>query len=261
MLTINKYLPSVLLGMAGLILWQTTVVMAKVPEYLVPSPVEVAQAFIAHKGDMLGDLWVTLRIALTALLLSIVIGAGIAVVMVQNKWLENALFPYVILIQVTPIVALAPLIVLLVKDTFWALVMASVLIAIFPIIANTTLGLKSVPQQLVILFRMYGAGRMQRLGKLQVMVALPYFLGGLKIASGLSIVGAVVGGFVAGTSGANSGLAYDILQDGYNLQVAAMFASVGLLTVSGVLMFGMTEWINWILLRKWHDSMTGGVVP
>ncbi|MHB1527531.1 MAG: ABC transporter permease [Candidatus Dormibacteria bacterium] len=251
----KKYLPAIGVGFFVLLVWQGIVYTMSIPKYLFPSPLNVILALRKHGFYMLVNLSITMEIAVTAFVISVVVGVVTSFVMVQSQKLENAIFPYVIIVQVTPIVALAPLIVLLVKDTFWALVLCAVLISIFPVISNTTLGLKSVSPGLIALFKMYQAGRWQTLLRLRVKSALPYFFGSLKITAGLSIVGAVVGGFVAGTSGANSGLAYDILQDGYNLEVSQMFASVFLLAVAGVAFFALMTFVNWFFLHKWHDSV------
>ncbi len=250
-----RYFPAFGLGLGGLIIWQIIVDYFDIPKYLFPSPVNVLNSFFAHGGDMLIHLGVTMEIAVSAFFIAVVVGVGIAFIMVQNEKLENAIFPYVIIIQVTPVVALAPLIVLLINDTFWALVLCAFLIAIFPVISNTILGLKSVPPELMILFKMYNAGKVQTFLRLRIMNALPYFFGSLKITSGLSIVGAVVGGFVAGSTGSNSGISYDILQDGYNLEVSRMFCSVFLLSIAGILFFSVTSYFNWLFLRKWHESL------
>jgi NitT/TauT family transport system permease protein len=249
-----KFYPAISLGFVVLILWQCIVQLLQVPIYLFPTPLDILAALEQHGRSMLGDLLVTIEIALCGFSLAVLLGGAIAVLMVMNKRVENAIFPYVIIVQVTPIVALAPLIVLLIKDTFWSLVFISLLISIFPIVSNTTLGLKSVPDGLLSVFNLYHASKSQIMFRLRFMSALPYFLGSLRISSGLSLVGAVVGGFVAGSTGGNSGIAYDILQDGYNLEVAQLFASVLLLAVTGICFFMIISVVNWRILHRWHES-------
>ncbi len=166
------------------------------------------------------SLSVTLGIALTALAIATLVGTAIALVFVQSRWIEMSFFPYAVLLQVTPIVAIAPLIIIWVKDTRVALVLCAVVVAIFPIISNTTLGLRSVDHGLLDLFRMCRASRWQVLTRLRIPSALPYFFGGLRIASGLSLIGAVVAEFVAGTGGQGAGLAYQILLAGHAAQRA-----------------------------------------
>ncbi|VDA50327.1 Riboflavin transport system permease protein RibX [Klebsiella pneumoniae] len=161
----------------------------------------------------------TLKITLISFLLSIVIGAAVAFILVQNRFVETALFPYIVFLQVTPIVAIAPLIIIWVKDATLSLVVCATLMAVFPIISNTTQGLRSVSPGLLSYFRLNHASRWQTLVRLRIPSALPYFFGALRISSGLSLIGAVVAEFVAGTGGTNTGLAYQILQAGYQLDI------------------------------------------
>ncbi|MBU2774848.1 ABC transporter permease [Acidithiobacillus ferrooxidans] len=251
---VHKFYPAIVLGIFVLGVWQIAVQLLHVPKYLFPSPFDIVNALGEHGRGMLIDLGVTIEIALCGFALAVVLGGAIAVMMVLSKRIENAVFPYVIIVQVTPIVALAPLIVLLMKNTFWSLVFISLLISIFPIVSNTTLGLKSVPEGLVSVFGLYNATKVQVMFRLRFMSALPYFLGSLRISSGLALVGAVVGGFVAGSTGGNSGIAYDILQDGYNLEVSQLFASVFLLAVTGIAFFAFISMVNWRVLHRWHES-------
>jgi NitT/TauT family transport system permease protein len=251
---VHKFYPAFALGVFVLVVWQIAVQLLHVPKYLFPSPIDIVNALGEHGRSMLIDLGVTIEIALCGFALAVVLGGAIAVMMVLSKRIENAVFPYVIIVQVTPIVALAPLIVLLMKNTFWSLVFISLLISIFPIVSNTTLGLKSVPEGLVSVFGLYNATKAQVMFRLRFMSALPYFLGSLRISSGLALVGAVVGGFVAGSTGGNSGIAYDILQDGYNLEVSQLFASVFLLAITGIAFFALISIVNWRVLHRWHES-------
>jgi NitT/TauT family transport system permease protein len=203
---------------------------------------------------LLGSLLVTLKITLLALLLSVVLGIGVAFLFVQNRTLERSLFPYVVLLQVTPIVAIAPLIIIWVKDPLAALVICATIVAIFPIISNTSLGLRSVDPGLADLFRLYGAGRWQTLVRLRVPSALPYFFAGLRVAGGLALIGAVVAEFVAGTGGTASGLAYQILQAGLQLNIPRLFAALVLITLTGVAIFLLVSLAANLTLRRWHES-------
>jgi NitT/TauT family transport system permease protein len=239
--------------------WQGLVTAYDVPSYLVPSPLDVARTLAADRALLFASLTVTLGVALTALGLAIVLGALVALLFVRSRWIEMSLFPYAILLQVTPIVAIAPLIIIWVKDTRTALVLCAVVVAIFPIISNTTLGLRSADAGLVNLFRMYRATRWQTLLRLRVPSALPYFFGGVRIASGLSLIGAVVAEFVAGTGGQGAGLAYQILLAGIQLNVPRLFAALLLITLSGVALFGLTAWISRLVLGRWHESELPGI--
>ncbi|RKT14113.1 NitT/TauT family transport system permease protein [Paraburkholderia sp. RAU2J] len=243
-----------LVGMVFLALWQGWCVLFKVPAYLVPSPVAIVGQLIQDAPLLFGSLLMTLKITLLAFALATVLGVVIALLFVQSPLIEASLFPYAILLQVTPVVAIAPLIIIWVKDTTVALVVCATLVALFPIISNTALGLRSVNPGLINLFRINRATRWQTLMRLRIPSALPYFFGGLRISSGLSLIGAVVAEFVAGTGGSGAGLAYQILQAGFQLKIPRLFAALLLITVTGVLLFGITAWVSRIGLRGWHES-------
>jgi NitT/TauT family transport system permease protein len=243
-----------LVAIAALGLWQALVVAWDVPAYLVPSPLTVARTLVADRVLLLDSLAVTLSIALTALAIAIVAGTLIALLFVQSRWIEMSLFPYAVLLQVTPIVAIAPLIIIWVDDTRTALVLCAVVVAIFPIISNTTLGLRSVDPGLLDLFRTCRAGRLDILLRLRIPGALPYFFGGLRIASGLALIGAVVAEFVAGTGGQGAGLAYQILLAGIQLNIPRLFAALVLITLAGVVLFAATVWMSRLALGRWHES-------
>jgi len=183
-----------------------------------------------------------------------VLGVLIAFAFVQSRAVETALFPYAVLLQVTPIVAIAPLIIIWVKDPTASLVICATLVALFPIIANTTLGLRSVNPGLMSYFRLNRATRLQTLVRLRIPSALPYFFGGLRISSGLALIGAVVAEFVAGTGGTGTGLAYQILQAGYQLNIPRMFAALLLITLTGVLLFALMSVLSKAALGGWHES-------
>jgi len=214
----------------------------------------VLQTLIADSALLVDSLGVTLGIALTALAIAIVVGVAVALAFVQSRWIEMSFFPYAVLLQVTPIVAIAPLIIIWVRDTRVALVLCAVVVAIFPIISNTTLGLRSADAGLLNLYRLYRASRWQILMRLRVPGALPYFFGGLRIASGLSLIGAVVAEFVAGTGGQGAGLAYQILLSGIQLNIPRLFAALVLITLAGVALFAATVWLSRLALARWHES-------
>jgi NitT/TauT family transport system permease protein len=234
--------------------WQAIVVAKGIPPYLVPSPAMVAQTLYADRALLFGSLGITMQIALTALALATVVGVVTALVFVQSRWIEMSLFPYAILLQVTPIVAIAPLIIIWVQDTRVALILCATVVAIFPIISNTTLGLRSVDRGLLNLFRLSRATRWQTLWRLRVPSALPYFFGGLRIASGLALIGAVVAEFVAGTGGEGAGLAYQILLAGIQLNIPRLFAALVLIAVAGVTLFAGAVVLSRLVLGRWHES-------
>jgi len=235
-------------------LWQLATTAYDVPVYLVPSPAVVMRTLVTDHELLLRSLGVTLSIALAALAVATLLGTLTALLFVQSRWIEMSLFPYAVLLQVTPIVAIAPLIIIWVRNTQVALVICAVVVAIFPIISNTTLGLRSVDAGLLNLFRMSRASRLQILFRLRVPSALPYFFGGLRIASGLALIGAVVAEFVAGTGGSGAGLAYQILLAGFQLNIPRLFAALVLITLTGVLLFAVTVSLSKLALARWHES-------
>jgi NitT/TauT family transport system permease protein len=234
--------------------WQGLVVGFDIPPFLVPSPLRVAQVLVADGALLFGALVTTLKITLLAFVCATLVGVLIAFAFVQSRVIETALFPYAVLLQVTPIVAIAPLIIIWVKDPTASLVICATLVALFPIIANTTLGLRSVNPGLMSYFKLNRASRWQVLARLRVPSALPYFFGGLRISSGLALIGAVVAEFVAGTGGTGTGLAYQILQAGYQLNIPRMFAALLLITVTGVLLFVAMSVLSKWALGSWHES-------
>ena len=192
-------------GILMLCLWEGLVRAKHIPPYILPGPVLVAKTLWTDGPSLLGSLWVTLRITLAALGAAVFLGGALAILFAQSRLLERCLFPYAVILQVTPIVSIAPLIIIWVNDTFLSLLVCAWIVAFFPIVANTTLGLNSADRNLVALFRLYGASRWQVLSLLRLPSALPYFLAGVRISGGLALIGAVVAEFVAGTGGAETG--------------------------------------------------------
>ena len=250
----KRLLPPVMVAILLLGLWQWWVMAYDIPPFLVPSPLLVMKTLANDWPLLSGSLLVTLKVTFLALVASVVIGVAVAFAFVQSRWIETAFFPYAVLLQVTPIVAIAPLIIIWVQSPTLSLVICATIVAIFPVIANTTLGLRSVNPALASLFRMHGASRWQTLMRLRVPSALPYFFGGLRIASGLSLIGAVVAEFVAGTGGTGTGLAYQILQAGYQLNIPRMFAALVLIAATGVALFVLMGALSRWALGGWHES-------
>jgi len=234
--------------------WQGTVDALELPAYLVPSPILMFKTLVEDAGMLMPALWVTLKITLLSFAAATVIGVLISFLFVQSRLIELALLPYAVLLQVTPIVAVAPLIIIWVKDPTLSLVVCATLVALFPVISNTTLGLRSVDPDLLAYFRMKRASRWQQLIRLRVPGALPYFFGGLRISSGLALIGAVVAEFVAGTGGSGAGLAYQILQAGFQLNIPRMFAALLLISLTGVLLFALMGLLARWALGGWHSS-------
>jgi len=249
-----RIIAPVVIGMLVLALWEFAVRWNEVPSYVLPGPLLVAQTLVADWGTLSGSLWVTLKITFMALAAAVVVGVTLAVLFSQSKWLEMALLPYAVILQVTPVVAIAPLIIIWADDIDLSLLICAWIVAFFPILSNTILGLNSADHNLVNLFELYGASRWQTLRYLKLPAALPYFLAGLKISGGLALIGAVVAEFVAGTGGSASGLAYRILEAGYQLKIPRVFAALVMISLSGVAIFLATSLISHLLLRRWHES-------
>jgi len=235
--------------------WQAIVSINHIPKYILPSPVDVAVSFFTSDWPiLLPALWVTLQITFMALVLALVGGVAIAVILVQSRWIELAVYPIAVILQVTPIVAIAPLLLIYTPNTQTALLICAFLVAFFPILSNMVQGLKSVDHNLLNLFDLYGASRWQQLIYLKLPAAQPYFMVGLKIGGGLSLIAAVVAEFSAGSSGAGSGLAFRLLEAGYRLNMPRLFGALLLLSLTGVAIFGATSLVSWLALHRWHES-------
>ncbi len=244
----------IVVGLLILVLWEGACRAWHVPAYLFPMPSAIAGALVREWPVLLRALGTTLLITLQAFAIAVVLGTLIAFVFVQSKVIEASFFPYAVLLQVTPVVAIAPLIIILVKNTSLSLTICAAVVAIFPVISNTTIGLHSVDPGLLSYFRMNKATRLETLLRLRIPSALPFFLAGLRIASGLALIGAVVAEFVAGTGGRSAGLAYQILQAGFQLDIPLMFAALFLIALSGVLLYLLMVALNNALLGHWHES-------
>ncbi|MGD1882960.1 MAG: ABC transporter permease [Paracoccaceae bacterium] len=251
---IGRWTLPVIVLIIALIIWDRIVAWNEIPHYILPGPLLVFQTLIADWAMLFEALLVTVQITLMALAVAVIGGVGLAVLFTQSRLVEMSFYPYAVILQVTPIVAIAPLIFIYVDSRIAGLLLCAWLVAFFPVLSNTTLGLNSADHNLRDLFRIYGATRWQKLRYLQLPSALPYFLGGLRIAGGLSLIGAVVAEYVAGTGGLKSGLAFRILEAGYRLNIPRMFAALILIAVTGVIIFAGLSFLSHLLLRKWHES-------
>ena len=260
LLSIDVIAP-VAVGILVLVLWEVAVRITHTPPYLLPGPILVAQTLISDWNTLFPSLLITMQITLVAFIAAVVSGLCVAILFTQSKWIERSLFPYAVILQTTPIVAIAPLIILWVRrvvsdesSTFVSLVICAWIVAFFPILSNTTLGLNSADHNLINLFQLYKASPWQTLRYLRLPSAMPYFLGGLRISGGLALIGAVVAEFVAGTGGTRSGIAYQILISSFNLQIPRMFAALIMTTALGVAIFLLLTLLSDRVLRHWHES-------
>jgi NitT/TauT family transport system permease protein len=245
-------LPAAVLAVAVLI-WHLIVQVFAIPPYVLPGPGLVAATLVADGSLLWNSLLVTLLTTFEGFLLAAVGGIALAILFNQSRLIEYSFYPYAVILQVTPIVAVAPLLLIYLPQPLAVLVCAWI-VAFFPVLANTTLGLSSVDHNLLALFDLYKASRWQVLWNLKLPSALPQMLGGLRIAGGLALIGAVVAEIAAGSAGAGSGLAYRIAESGYRLNIPRMFAALILLSLAGVAIFFALSAISHLALRRWHES-------
>ena len=245
-------LPIVVLALV-LLIWEAVVRIKNIPPYVLPAPDLILQTLVSDWALLFQSLLVTLTTTVEGFLLAAAGGVGLAVLFNQSRLVEYSLYPYAVILQVTPIVAVAPLLLIYLPQQLAVLACAWI-VAFFPVLANSTLGLNSIDRNLTDLFTLYGASRSQVLWRLKLPAALPYILGGLRIAGGLSLIGAVVAEIAAGSAGAGSGLAYRIAESGYRLNIPRMFAALLLLSVAGIVIFYLLALVNYLALRRWHES-------
>ena len=246
-------LPSLVMALS-LLAWHLYVTINEIPHYILPGPGLVGQSIFNDWALLWPAMLTTWRLTLLALIFAILGGVALAVAFTQSKWAEMSFFPYAVILQVTPVVAIAPLLQIYVESAFVAALLCAWIVAFFPILSNTTIGLKSADRNLEDLFQIYGASRWQRLRYLAAPSALPYFLGGLKIAGGLALIGAVVAEFVIGRAGTGLGLASTLLEASYRFNFGRLYAALILISGMGIVIFAVTSLISHLMLRKWHES-------
>lgn len=245
-------LPVIVLA-AGIAVWDLVVRLNGIQPYVLPGPGLVFQTLVDDWPVLSQSLLVTLLTTLEGFVAAAFGGIALALLFNQSKWLEYSLFPYAVILQVTPVIAIAPLLLIYLPQQT-AVVVCAWIVGFFPVLSNTTLGLNSVDRNLAGLFQLYGASRFQTLAHLKLPAALPHILGGLRIAGGLSLIGAVVAEIAAGSAGAGSGLAYRIAESGYRLNIPRMFAALLLLSVAGIVIYGLLALTSHLMLRRWHES-------
>ena len=241
---------------AGIVLWELVVRVNDVKPYVLPAPSIVFATLIRDWDVLSRSLLTTLLTTFEGFVAAAIGGVALALLFNLSKWLEYSLFPYAVVLQVTPVIAIAPLLLIYLSQPT-AVVVCAWIVAFFPVLSNTTLGLNSVDRNLAGLFQLYGASKPQTLCFLKLPAALPYILGGLRIAGGLSLIGAVVAEIAAGSAGAGSGLAYRIAESGYRLNIPRMFAALLLLSAAGIVIYGLLALTSYLVLRRWHESALG----
>ena len=236
--------------------WELVVRHYEIPPYVLPSPSAILATLISDWDVLFQSLLTTLLTTLEGFIAAAIGGIGLALLFNLSKLLEYSLFPYAVILQVTPVIAIAPLLLIYLPQQT-AVIVCAWIVGFFPVLSNTTLGLNSVDRNLAGLFQLYRASRWQTLCHLKLPTALPYILGGLRIAGGLSLIGAVVAEIAAGTAGAGSGLAYRIAESGYRLNIPRMFAALFLLSLAGIVIYALLALISHLALRRWHESALG----
>ena len=237
-----------------LLMWEWLVRANDIPHYILPAPSLVLRTLFENWDSLSGALWFTVKLTLLALAAAIIGGVLLAIGFALFRWVEIGFFPIAVVLQVTPIVAIAPLILIYVSNTTAALLLCAWLVAFFPILSNTVIGLKSADSNLRDLFQLYEASPWQRFRYLLVPTATPFFMAGLKIAGGLALIGAVVAEFTAGTAGRETGLASRILESSFRTEIPMMFAALFLVSLLGVLIFLVFALLSKRVLGHWHES-------
>lgn len=233
--------------------WDLLVRLNQLPPYVLPGPGLVLRTLVSDWEPLSSSLWVTLQTTLLALIAATAGGVFLATLFAQSHWIERSFYPFAVVLQVTPVVSIAPLLLIYLEPATAVLVCAFI-VAFFPVLSNTTLGLASTDTNLRDLFKLYGASRWQELTLLRAPSALPYFLGGLRIGGGLALIGAIVAEIAAGSAGKGSGLAFRIVESGYRLNIPRMFAALLLISLTGIVIYLALSLLSRLLLRRWHDS-------
>jgi NitT/TauT family transport system permease protein len=251
-----EYLLPTLALVLALLGWEFAVWDAAIPPYILPAPSNILATLVKDWSTLFASLLVTLHITFEALVAAILGGVALAMLFAQSRIIERAFFPFAVIMQVTPIVAIAPLLLIYLSANTAVLVCAF-LVSFFPILSNTALGLASADHNLLDLFQLYGASRWQQLLWLRVPSALPYFLGGVRIGGGLALIGAIVAEIAAGSAGQGAGLAFRIVESGFRLNIPRMFAALLLISIAGIVIYLLLTAFSFLLLRRWHDSARG----
>ena len=238
----------------AILIWELLVRYYEVPHYLIPAPTKIFATLWLDGPSLIKAMLFTVKLTFFSLILAIIGGVLLGFIFALSRTIEISLFPFAVILQVTPVIAIAPLILIYVNSTFAALLICAWIVAFFPILSNTVIGLRSADHNLRDLFTLYGATPWQRLRYLLIPTALPYFMAALKIAGGLSLIGAVVAEFVAGTAGQNTGLASRILESSFRFEIPRMFAALFLVSILGISIFLITSVMSHLVLGHWHES-------
>jgi NitT/TauT family transport system permease protein len=248
--------PAIVALVLFLVVWQAVIFFSGLKPFVLPGPVDVINSFRENSQQLLEAAWFTLQSSIVSFVLVIVLGTAVSFALASSKFVEKAFYPYAVMLQSTPVIAIAPIIIIWFGFGFGSIIVISVIIGIFAVIANTTQGLISVENNLQNLFKLYGASSNQTLWKLRLPFALPYMVTGWRIASAQVVIGAIVGEYMAGAGGANGGgLGIMIAVTAARLQTPLLFASALTSAFMGIAFFLIVNYIGYLLLRNWHESV------
>ena len=252
---LNALLPlAVLVAVIGL--WQLTIVVFDIRKFIVPRPMEVFDALRSLRMELAAATARTALAAISGLAISTALGTVTAFAFAQSSLVRRAFYPYAILFQTVPVIAIAPLIILTFGRGFHSVTLVAIVISVFPVVTNTTTGLLQIDNQLHELFRLHGASWWQTLWKLRLPSALPWMITGIRIASGVAVVGAIVGEFFVGSS--QPGLGAWIQRKTASADLPALYATIIASTLLGVVIFAVLTWIGDLVLRRWFGTELDG---
>ena len=250
----NNRLQSTFIIIFVFVLWEVLTHTLNIKWYLLPPPSMILGSIFQNFSSLMESMLVTLKVTLIALLMSVLISVSLAILFYLSKILERSMMPITVVLQVTPIIAIAPLISIWVDSSEMATLICAFLVAFFPLLTNTITGLKSTEKNHLDLMRLYRANKFELLRFVVLPNALPYFLSGLKVSTGLALIGAIVGEFVIGPISGHSGLAYRIIESGYQLEIPKMFSSVVLISIMGIVLYNIVRLLSYYILKNWHSS-------
>jgi NitT/TauT family transport system permease protein len=234
--------------------WELLLALLDTRTFIFPRPSDIFHAAIDKWPNLRASVLTTIFESLLGFFFSIIVGVTAAVLLALSKTIEKIVYPYAIILQTIPIVAVAPIIVIWVGPGFYAIVVITFLIAFFPMLSNTIIGLNSTDHNMKNLFHLYGASQFQVMWKLRIPAALPYIVGGLKISCSLSVIGAIVGEYVAGIGGSRGGLGYAITVAASRLQTPYLFACGLAASALGIVFFLIVNAFSKWMLSSWHES-------
>ncbi|WP_407647296.1 ABC transporter permease [Gracilibacillus oryzae] len=248
------YLGPIIAFVVFLALWQSVPVLLGLEHYILPKPTDVVAAAIEDWSLLWPAVQITVVESVLGFFVSAVVGIGVSILLASSKVLERSIYPYAIVLQTIPVVAVAPIVVIWFGAGYNSIVVISFLIGFFPVISNTLMGLNSVDKNKDELFTLYNATKWQKMWKLRIPSALPYMMTGLKISCTLSIVGAIVGEYIAGIGGGKGGLGYSITVAAMQVKTSYLFACGIAAAILGIAFYLLVSMFSNYMLNSWHDS-------